>query len=70
VGKEASLTGAEKIRIVAANEVFDGSSELMLKVGDTTVVMKDGTIAVNAPSKISLKISGPNKQGASKSTQI
>ncbi len=70
VGKEASLTGAEKIRLLAANEVFDGTSEVMLKVGETTVVMKDGTIAVNAPSKISLKISGPNKQGASKSTQI
>lgn len=70
VGKEASLTGAEKIRIVAANEVFDGSDEVMLKVGDTTVVMKEGTIAVNAPSKISLKITGSNKQGAGKSTQI
>jgi hypothetical protein len=69
-GKDASLTGAEKIRIVATNDIFDGTEEVMLQVGETTLVMKDGTITVRAPATIKLKISGPNKQGAAKSTQI
>lgn len=68
--KDIALTGAEKIRLVATNEIFEGADEVMMKVGETTIMMKNGTIGISSPATISLKISGPNNQAAGKSTQV
>lgn len=66
--KAALVTGMEKLGVKAANVNFDGAS-ITLKVGATTVTMKDGKIAVDAPKAIQFKTSGPNNLAAGTTTQ-
>jgi len=67
--KSALITGMDKLGVRAGNITFDGAS-VVLKVGSTTMTMKDGAIAINAQQAIKLETSGANKLGADSTTQI
>ncbi len=67
--KQASLTGAEKIKIESLTGHHTGANDVTLKVKDTTIVMKNGVMKIYAPKTIAFKISGSNQQGADQSFQ-
>jgi type VI secretion system secreted protein VgrG len=67
--KELLLSAEQKVSIKAPRGTFTGDKEVTFKVGDTTLVMKDGAIAITTSGTISMKIAGVNNQGAAKSTQ-
>ncbi len=67
--KAALITGMEKLGVRAGTIAFDGAS-VVLKVGGTTMSMKDGAISINAGQTIKLETSGQNKLGADSTTQI
>ena len=67
--KDALITGMDKLGVKAATVGFEGA-DIKLKVGATTVTMKDGKISIDAPKTIKLETSGQNKLGAGTSTQI
>jgi hypothetical protein len=68
--KELALTGAEKITINTNTAEFNAETDVTMRVGSTELVLKGGLIKVKCDDTISMVVSGPNVQGASKSTQI
>ena len=68
--KEMTLVGVETLTTNSMSFGASGEAALTVKVGDTSLVFQDGSIAVSAPSGIKLTVSGKNKQGAKTSTQI
>jgi type VI secretion system secreted protein VgrG len=63
------LEGKEKWSGKATMATLTGDTTLTLKVGDTTVTLADGTIVIDATTKIALKASAKSELGASESDQ-
>lgn len=68
--KSMLVAGLEKLSKKALSASYDGQAELLLKVGSTEVILKDGLIDMNAPKSISIETTAKNAQAAGKSTQI
>ncbi|MDI1437280.1 type VI secretion system Vgr family protein [Polyangium sorediatum] len=69
--KELVLTGAEKIQLSSATGKLQATKgTLRLKVGETIVELKDGTVGITASSVIKLIVSTTNNQGSDVATQI
>jgi type VI secretion system secreted protein VgrG len=67
--KEMTLVGREKLHSESLTGKYTAPDGVMLKVGDTEVVLKDGTLSVHAKTDIQLTVTGTNDQGASKGIQ-
>jgi type VI secretion system secreted protein VgrG len=68
--KALTLTGAKQWKGVMATGALEGKSEVLLKVGDTVVLLKDGLLKVVTKTSISMIVDGENNQGAGESFQI
>lgn len=69
--KNATLTGAAQITIEAESVSLTAATDALLKVGEhASIAVKDGVAHLDAKSSISLNITGPNQQGAARSSQI
>lgn len=64
------LAGLDELQMTARTGLLDGSTSVTFKVGDTQIILKDGTIAVTAPSDISIDTSSENNLGSGTSKQI
>ncbi|HZO14580.1 MAG TPA: type VI secretion system tip protein TssI/VgrG [Polyangiaceae bacterium] len=67
--KKVSFEAGVAMQITSTMARFEHAKSITLKVGDCTVVMKDGVLAINAPKKIIMKASGENLQAAGESSQ-
>ncbi len=67
--KEMTLVASEKFLSQSLSAKYTGPEGIHLKVGDTEVILKDGSLSVNAKSDIKLTIAGANDQGSGKGTQ-
>jgi type VI secretion system secreted protein VgrG len=68
--KEMAVVACEKLETVSATASFDGPEGVTFKVGDSTLVLKDGIIGVEGKSEIKLTISAGNNQGSGEASQI
>lgn len=68
--KEMTLVGREKFLSESLTAKVTGPDGIHLKVGDTQVILKDGSLQIDAKTDVKLTVSGSNDQGASKGTQI
>ncbi len=68
--KQLSITAVEKLKTLSATAACEGTEDITLKVQDTNITLKGGVLKIEAPSTITLKISGSNQQGATHSYQI
>lgn len=66
--KEMLIAGREKLTTKSLSCTLE-SPAITLKVGDTTVILKDGKIAMHATKGILIETQSDNKQGATTSTQ-
>jgi hypothetical protein len=65
-----TLIGVKRFSTKSATGLIKADKAIMLKVGETTLAMKDGLIEIKTGSKILITITGEGKLGASTSTQI
>lgn len=68
--KAMTLVGSDKFVSHSATAKLTAPEGIILKVGDTTVVLKDGAMSIDGKTEIKLTITGNNDQGASKATQV
>jgi type VI secretion system secreted protein VgrG len=68
--KQLNLSGAEKLEMESGTANHQASKTLTLKVQDTSILLKDGLLKIDAKKTISLEVSGTNNQGSGKSEQI
>jgi hypothetical protein len=68
--KSLLVAGLEKLSKKARAASYEGTTEVTLKVKNTTIVMKDGKIDMDAPSSITIATSSKNAQSSTTSTQI
>lgn len=66
--KAALITGMDKLGVKAGSVTLEGAT-IILKVGGTTVTMKDGAIAIDASKSIRIQTTGANNLGSSTSSQ-
>ncbi len=60
--KEMSLAAEDLMHHHAMMALYQGSTDITLKVGETTVAISGGTIAMKTGKKVSFKVSGANEQ--------
>jgi type VI secretion system secreted protein VgrG len=68
--KQMTLIGVKRFSSRSATGLVKADKAIMLKVGETTLAMKDGLIEIKTRSKITITVSGEGKLGADTSTQI
>jgi type VI secretion system secreted protein VgrG len=68
--KEMVIIGKKKLETKSDIGVLAGGTKLTLRVGDSEIAMKDGTIAMKAKDEIRIDADGENNLGAGVSTQI
>lgn len=68
--KQMTLIGVKRFSTRSASASITADQQIMLKVGDTTLVMKDGLIEIKTPKKILVSVSGEGRLGSDTSTQI
>ena len=68
--KQMTLIGVKRFSSRSATGLIKADKAIMLKVGETTLAMKDGLIEIKTGTKILITISGEGKLGAATSTQI
>lgn len=68
--KSLLVAGLEKLSKKARSASYEGTSEVVLQVKESHIVMKDGVIDLSAPSSISIQTSAKNAQASTTSTQI
>ena len=67
--EEITISGIDENTWSVGAGPFTGDKTIQLKVGQTEVTLKDGTIAVNATTKIFIGVNGKSSQGAKNSKQ-
>jgi type VI secretion system secreted protein VgrG len=68
--KQMTLIGVKRFSSRSATGLITADKAIMLKVGETTLAMKDGLIEIKTGAKILITITGEGKLGAATSTQI
>ena len=68
--KQLNLSGAEKFEMESGLATHQASKTLTLKVKDTSILMENDVLKIDAKKTIRLEVSGNNHQGADKSEQI
>jgi type VI secretion system secreted protein VgrG len=68
--KHINISGAEELHMESGTATHEGSKTLTLKVQDTSILLKDGLLKIDAKKTISLEVTGKNNQGSGKSDQI
>lgn len=60
--KEMSLAAEDLMSHHALSAMYQGSTDITLKVGETTIAMSGGTVSLKTGTKVSFKITGSNEQ--------
>ncbi len=68
--KQILISGAEKLTTESGTANHQASKALTLKVQDTTILLENKLLKIDAKKTISLEVTGTNNQGAGKSEQI
>ncbi|MBK8259155.1 MAG: type VI secretion system tip protein VgrG [Polyangiaceae bacterium] len=68
--KHLSISAADELSVFSNTAVHEGKKTVTLKVGESTVLLKEGVIKFETPQIVTLKVSGENNQGTGKSEQI
>lgn len=68
--EEMVIAGLDQLRMESRTGILDGATQVTFKVGDTQIILKDGTIAMKAPNDITIDTSSENNLGSGTSRQI